>query len=395
MAFGISNRNFDTVIVMDAILISFACLLIIFVYREISQVPMRHAEEIAGAITVATDDFAEDNALSASLFDELGSIQFGQRYRTALAQARSIEPAADISLYIDHPIFSDLSAQANPFRIGALRGFKSGTAERLGGVVRIGGALKYRLATPVRAFRDCRRCEAAGMASFEKGDVIGVREVTVPVANPFGLSGRKLLYASAMLVCALLVFVGFILPVFNRSRRESAKISDLAHSFEQQATTDSLTGLHNRRFFEHALKSYLEEMPTAGKSVGLLLLDLDHFKEINDEHGHPCGDLVLKDVALRLLTISRQSDIVARIGGEEFAVIVPYVSREQIDIIAERYREHVAQMRVVVGNAELRPTISIGIATSDDGETTMDGLMQAADRKLYEAKRNGRNRVAA
>ena len=395
MAFGISNRNFDTVIVMDAILISFACLLIIFVYREISQVPMRHAEEIASAITVATDDFMEDNAFSTSVFDEMGSIQFGQRYRTALAQARNIEPGADISVYVDHPVFAGLSAPANPFRINALRSFKSGTAERLGGIVRIGGAQTYRLATPLRAFRDCRRCEAAGMEYFEKGDVIGVREVTVPVANPFGLSGRKLLYASAMLICALLVFVGFILPVFNRSRRESAKISDLAHSFEQQATTDSLTGLHNRRFFEHALKSYLEDLPVNGKPIGLLLLDLDHFKEINDEHGHPCGDAVLKDVALRLLAISRQGDIVARIGGEEFAVIVPHVSRAQIDVIAERYRQHVAQLRVNAGKAELRPTISIGIATSEDGEMTMEELMQAADRKLYEAKRSGRNCVAA
>jgi diguanylate cyclase (GGDEF)-like protein len=393
MAIGLSNRNFDTVIVMDAVLISLACLLIIFVYREISHIPMRHAEEIANAILVATDDFSGDNALATFSFDETGSIQLGQRYRNTLAQVRSIEPGSNITLFIDHPIFADLSAEADPFRLNALQVFKSGAANRVSDTIGVGSALTYRLATPLRAFRDCQRCETAGMSNFERGDVIGVREVTVPVGDQ--LSGRRLLYASGMLVCALLVFIGFILPVFDRNRRERAQISDRAQSFEQQATTDPLTGLYNRRYFEHALQGYLDEFRTNGKSLGLLLLDLDHFKQINDAHGHPWGDVVLKDVALRLMEISRQSDIVARIGGEEFAVIAPYASQGQISGIAERYRENIEQLRVDVGDVQLRPTISIGIATSEGGGVSMEELMAAADRKLYEAKRAGRNRVAA
>jgi diguanylate cyclase (GGDEF)-like protein len=129
--------------------------------------------------------------------------------------------------------------------------------------------------------------------------------------------------------------------------------------------------------------------------LGLLVFDLDHFKKVNDTHGHDAGDMVLREVALRLRAITRDHDVVARIGGEEFAVITPYASQEQLLMVAERYRTMISALNIPIGKVVLKPTISIGIATNSDGTDNVHDLFKAADRKLYQAKREGRNRVAA
>ena len=130
------------------------------------------------------------------------------------------------------------------------------------------------------------------------------------------------------------------------------------------------------------------------QKVGLMILDLDHFKSVNDNFGHDAGDLVLREVALRLKGVSREHDVVARMGGEEFAVITPFINEGTMMDIAERYRANIEALRIDVGTAILRPTISIGVAVSSS-DTDEYQLYQMADRKLYQAKEAGRNRVAA
>jgi two-component system cell cycle response regulator len=125
------------------------------------------------------------------------------------------------------------------------------------------------------------------------------------------------------------------------------------------------------------------------------VFDLDHFKKVNDTYGHDAGDMVLREVALRLRAITRDNDVVARIGGEEFAVITPYATTEQLLSVAERYRTMISSLNVQIGNVVLKPTISIGVATNSDGTDNAQDFFKAADRKLYQAKREGRNRVAA
>ena len=129
--------------------------------------------------------------------------------------------------------------------------------------------------------------------------------------------------------------------------------------------------------------------------LGLLILDFDHFKSINDNYGYDVGDLVLKEVALRMRAISREHDVVARLGGEEFAVITPFANREQLLAVAECYRKMVEALNIKTGNVVIRPTVSIGVATNQGGADNIDDIFNAADRKLYTAKNNGRNRVAA
>ena len=163
----------------------------------------------------------------------------------------------------------------------------------------------------------------------------------------------------------------------------------------EMAVTDPLTGMHNRRYFERALAGYLKEFNAVGATLGLLILDLDHFKSINDNYGHDVGDIVLKEVALRMRAISREHDIVARLGGEEFAVITPFANREQLLGVAERYRNMVEALAIKHGNIIIRPTVSIGVATNDGELDNADDLFKSADQKLYQAKNSGRNRVAA
>ncbi|MGB7285369.1 MAG: GGDEF domain-containing protein, partial [Salaquimonas sp.] len=130
-------------------------------------------------------------------------------------------------------------------------------------------------------------------------------------------------------------------------------------------------------------------------TLGLLILDLDHFKNVNDNYGHDVGDMVLKEVALRMRAICREHDVVARLGGEEFALITPYAGMDQLLGVAERYREMVEALAIKTGNVVIRPTVSIGVATNENGTDNVDDLFKAADRKLYQAKNSGRNRVAA
>ena len=128
MKVGFSNRNFDTVMVMDAILISLACVLIILAYREITQAPIRHARDLAHAVLTVTDDFSTDDALSSSAFDENGTVQLEKRFQDTLVQIRAFEPGANVQLYSDHPLLVPLSVPADSFLSNALEGFRAAEA---------------------------------------------------------------------------------------------------------------------------------------------------------------------------------------------------------------------------------------------------------------------------
>ncbi|MDQ0469763.1 GGDEF domain-containing protein [Labrys wisconsinensis] len=161
----------------------------------------------------------------------------------------------------------------------------------------------------------------------------------------------------------------------------------------QMATTDSLTGLANRRHFFDSAEACLGATTAASGPLALAILDVDHFKAINDRHGHGTGDLVLQEIARRCRGEMRPNDIVARIGGEEFAAILPATSDQEAAHIGERIRAAVAGSPVAAGRAAIQATLSIGIATASDPALGVDRLYEHADHALYVAKRLGRNRV--
>lgn len=181
--------------------------------------------------------------------------------------------------------------------------------------------------------------------------------------------------------------------------RQLAQRQAQMHGQQQElvrmATCDGLTGLINRAEFERLGLLEVERARRYGLAVSLLLLDLDHFKLVNDQWGHPAGDAVLKEVATVLRTHVRASDVVARMGGEEFMVLLPHTHLDAALALAEKLRQCVAATHVHVGGHTLRVTASVGLAAASGNEVNFTSLYQRADHALYSAKAAGRNVVRA
>ncbi|HTT69899.1 MAG TPA: sensor domain-containing diguanylate cyclase [Anaeromyxobacteraceae bacterium] len=169
----------------------------------------------------------------------------------------------------------------------------------------------------------------------------------------------------------------------------------LFEATERLATTDGLTGLVNHRTLQARLDEHLRAAERYGKKVSFLLLDIDHFKAVNDTYGHPTGDLVLKGIARLLQTEARTTDVAARYGGEELALVMPETDRAGAVRTAERIREKVEQAVFQSEQGELRVTLSIGVSTFPEDGRKKGELIALADEGLYLAKRHGRNRTVA
>ncbi len=214
--------------------------------------------------------------------------------------------------------------------------------------------------------------------------------VIAPALGPF----NSVHIALAAMALTLVFGLFFAMPVMRKRHKDQVLLTDRAAELEVAVVTDPLTQLYNRRYFEDALDEYVNEFTKIGAPLALLTLDLDHFKSVNDTYGHDAGDVVLKQLAINLKKVTREHDIVARTGGEEFCILAPFSEAEQIRPFAERVCRMVGEMRVDIGAIILRPTVSIGVASTADGLTTPKDLLKVSDERLYEAKKQGRNRVS-
>lgn len=180
-----------------------------------------------------------------------------------------------------------------------------------------------------------------------------------------------------------------------RRKRLATRMRDNVHLSMRLATTDAVTGLYNRHYMTHHLASSIARARSNGRPLSLLMLDLDHFKRINDEFGHAVGDKALRLLAERLATNVRGVDLIARYGGEEFTVIMPDTDLATANAIAERLCMLIAAEPFKVDGlaSELRLTVSIGIATLRDTDHDGMALLARADAALYAAKHAGRNQV--
>jgi diguanylate cyclase (GGDEF)-like protein len=172
-----------------------------------------------------------------------------------------------------------------------------------------------------------------------------------------------------------------------------SELEEKNRELQELAYYDPLTGLPNRRFFFEHASLIFEEVKRYEKPLSLLVMDIDHFKKINDTYGHDVGDVVLKTFAGVLRGIVRQSDICARFGGEEFVVLLPNTDLEGAKVLAERIRTTVAKNPVEHGSIVIVFTVSIGISQYRKGMQNIDELIKEADIALYRAKEGGRNRV--
>ena len=188
------------------------------------------------------------------------------------------------------------------------------------------------------------------------------------------------------LATILVTSVGFLLLHKERSEEAAQKL----------ALTDPLTGAFNRRTFLELAEKEIARTRRARGALSLVMLDLDHFKQINDRNGHIAGDIVLKGVVSVVLTCLRKEDLLVRYGGEEFCILLPGVAIDRAAILAERTRSAIEQAHFLFDGRPLRVTVSMGLATlSSDGYEGVNTLVSRADEALYSAKKGGRNRVVA
>ncbi|MBI3269484.1 MAG: diguanylate cyclase [Planctomycetes bacterium] len=191
------------------------------------------------------------------------------------------------------------------------------------------------------------------------------------------------------------------LPVLLARMETHLKMAALVQHLETQtqilsklAALDYLTGIYNRRSMFDALEVELNRCRRSGRRLSVLMLDLDHFKRINDSHGHPAGDLVLREFASRAKQALRSTDILCRYGGEEFCVILPETETASALAAAERIRQAIGARSFMLESDEVTVTVSVGVASvPPEFEGELTELLERADKALYRAKQGGRNRV--
>jgi diguanylate cyclase (GGDEF)-like protein len=178
-----------------------------------------------------------------------------------------------------------------------------------------------------------------------------------------------------------------------RAVRDWKQSEERTRDLQVLAAIDPLTGLYNRRQFETMARAELARCQRYVRPCSFLMIDIDHFKRVNDTFGHEMGDWVLKMVATTLATAKRDADVVARFGGEEFVVMLPETSLEAAAMVAERFRSMVFANAMAIGEAKLSLTISAGIGEATASSSGIEAILRDADQALYEAKQTGRNRV--
>jgi two-component system cell cycle response regulator len=182
----------------------------------------------------------------------------------------------------------------------------------------------------------------------------------------------------------------------TKRKRHSDFLRNRLEETVEQSITDSLTGLHNRRYLVGHLKTLVSQSLAQGRPLSVLIADLDHFKQVNDTHGHDAGDAVLREFSQRFRRNTRGIDLAGRLGGEEFLIIMPDTDLARGRQVAERLRSCVAADEFTIqGGKRIKVTSSVGLATLERADDTPDTLFKRADRALYAAKKAGRNRVEA
>lgn len=189
------------------------------------------------------------------------------------------------------------------------------------------------------------------------------------------------MWLTILIIIDNIVFLALFLWYRRQYRRKLEEVRYLI-------TRDPLTKLYNRRGFDDMLEQIRHMSIRSRESFAVLMIDVDHFKTINDTYGHSVGDAVLQTIGVLIEQECRMSDVVARIGGEEFAVILPNTGKDGAFVIAERIRQRISTYKSKL-YPDLQMTVSIGIGLSDAG----GGIMDNADKKLYIAKNTGRNKI--
>ncbi len=182
---------------------------------------------------------------------------------------------------------------------------------------------------------------------------------------------------------------------FAAIQRDITDYKKLEQDLQLLCRTDPLTTAANRRAFNEIISQEFSRFKRSQKEYAIVMIDLDHFKNVNDKHGHSIGDKVLIEVTERCKDNLRVHDIIARLGGEEFCILLPYTNLEQAHKVAERLRQKIEVLPIISDGSRVKVTISVGISLVSEGDNDGHDAIDRADQKLLEAKSLGRNRVCA
>jgi len=273
---------------------------------------------------------------------------------------------------------------------GALGLFEHGVKETYRMERGKGKAPQFRYLLPLHADQTCLECHISH--GYKTGSVIGALSITIPMATLV----RETNTSKLLIVLVTLGTIGLLVSItYFLTWRLVINLDAAQLRLKKLASTDELTDLKNRR---HIMKRLDEEYQRACRldaPLSLIMLDIDHFKQINDSCGHPFGDQVLKRVADRMKETLRRYDILGRIGGEEFLIVSPGTTQAEAVVLAERVRRSIGRETIIEGNKEVSVTVSAGVALLSKADDGTEMLLKRADDALYRAKQEGRNRVVA
>lgn len=246
----------------------------------------------------------------------------------------------------------------------------------------------FRYSVPLLADTTCLECHK--IQGYRVGSVIGAISIVIPATKLLEetSSTRLLLVLAALTAIGSLVGITYFL-----TWRLAINLDDVQRSLKKLATTDVLTDLKNRRAIMDRLEEEFQRAVRLDEPLSLVLLDIDHFKPVNDQYGHLFGDVVLKSVAAMMKEALRSYDVIGRIGGEEFLIISPGSSSEESTTLAERLLKRIEHEIISDGHTEIVVTISAGVTMLTDQDNAPAMLLKRADAAMYRAKQEGRNRV--
>ena len=292
--------------------------------------------------------------------------------------------------------------RADGWEHAALERFENGTEEVFERIT-TASSDQFRYMAPLMVKGPCMKCHQK--QGYQAGDVRGGISVTMEAAPIFGKSGdsideeiQKHLGIYLLVSAPLLLFFekmrGQWLALEQLEQRQELIIEERTRELEHLATHDPLTRIYNRNALNHRLEQEFERSIRYQHVLSLLMLDLDHFKKVNDSFGHQVGDQVLSMVAEVVSEEVRKTDMVARFGGEEFVVLLPETTVGQASDLAERIRKRIAQQTIETRTGmEIMVSTSIGVAAYPQHARSRDSLLQCVDEAMYRAKHQGRNQV--
>ena len=256
-------------------------------------------------------------------------------------------------------------------------------------------ALSYIIIRPVCSMTSTMQDGIDEQGQIVKKLPIFSRDEFGRMAGVFNNLSDKLNHANNLLRTRIKSADEELIKTNNRLVAQSKELEKINAEFKKLSITDELTGIYNRRHFEELMKSHVEVTKRYGDPISLLLIDIDHFKKINDSYGHPCGDQVLVEISEILKADLRKSDTLCRIGGEEFAVLCQHADTVAALDTAEKLRVAVESKQIDCDGTIVQCTISVGISSMQEKDTEYDQyeMYRQSDIAVYYAKRTGRNRV--